>query len=327
LLTVHCFSGEGSKEKVLRGEGREKESLILKYNLKMTNRTKKYNLEIVNPKLAKQWHPTKNKKLTPRDVTPGVGKKVWWICQKGHEWEALINNRNSGRGCPYCARLKPCIDNCLQTVNPNLAKQWHPTKNGKLTPKDISAGSGKRVWWICNKGHEWQTPVAHRNLGDGCPYCAGRLVCDDNCLKTVNPVLAKQWHPTKNGKLSPKDVVANYTKKVWWICENKHEWRAMVRARNQGSGCPHCPRKRYNNNLEETNPILAKQWHPTKNRKLTPRDVTPGIGKKVWWICEKGHEWEARIFSRNRGHGCPYCYGLKRKMMLKRSFLRPKRVV
>jgi len=122
-------------------------------------------------------------------------------------------------------------------------------------------------------------------------------------------------------------VVANYTKKVWWICENKHEWRAMVRARNQGSGCPHCPRKRYNNNLEETNPILAKQWHPTKNRKLTPRDVTPGIGKKVWWICEKGHEWEARIFSRNRGHGCPYCYGLKRKMMLKRSFLRPKRVV
>ena len=60
------------------------------------------NLLVKHPELAKQWHPTKNGKLKPYDVTPGSGKKVWWICEKGHEWEAVIANRTGdGRGCPH----------------------------------------------------------------------------------------------------------------------------------------------------------------------------------------------------------------------------------
>ena len=200
----------------------------------------------------------------------------------------------------------------LEVINPSLAEQWHHIKNGKLTPKDVTPGSGKKVWWICNKGHVWQAVIAHRNLGDGCPYCAGKLVCDDNCLQTINPTLAKQWHPTKNGKLTPKDVLPYSGNKVWWICDRKHEWKAVVKDRGFGNGCPHCSRIMYKDNLDTVNPILAKEWHPTKNGSLTPKDVTPGLKKKVWWICEKGHEWEARIFSRNRGRGCPYCSGLKK---------------
>lgn len=67
------------------------------------NRLAYHNLLSKYPALAKEWHPTKNGSLTPRDVTPGSGKKVWWICGKGHEWEATVNNRSRGRGCPYCA--------------------------------------------------------------------------------------------------------------------------------------------------------------------------------------------------------------------------------
>ena len=200
----------------------------------------------------------------------------------------------------------------LEVINPNLTEQWHHTKNGELTPKDVTPGSGKKVWWICHKGHEWQAVIANRNLGDGCPYCAGKLVCEDNCLQTINPDLVKQWHPTKNGKLTPKDVLPYSRKKVWWICDRKHEWEAIIKDRSFGNGCPHCPRRVYKGNLDTVNPILAKEWHPTKNGKLTPRDVTLGFKRKVWWICEKGHEWEAMIFSRNRGRGCPYCSGLKK---------------
>ena len=49
--------------------------------------------------------------------------------------------------------------------------------------------------------------------------------------------------------------------------------------------------------LAEVNPELARQWHTSKNGDLTPRDVTPGSHKKVWWKCNKGddHEWEAQI--------------------------------
>ena len=64
-----------------------------------------YNLQVQNPSLSKQWHPTKNGTLTPKDVMPGSGKKAWWVCDKGHEWEAAIRSRNSGNRCPNCRRF------------------------------------------------------------------------------------------------------------------------------------------------------------------------------------------------------------------------------
>ena len=66
--------------------------------------------------------------------------------------------------------------------------------------------------------------------------------------------------------------------------------------------------------LAELNPLLAKEWHPTKNSGLTPFDVTEGSNKKAWWKCDKGddHEWEAPISDRsNRGRGCSICAGQK----------------
>ncbi len=141
----------------------------------MTRLSDNYNLQKLFSDLAKEWHPTKNDSLTPRDVTPNSGKKVWWRCSKNksHEWGAIISDRNRGRGCPYCAGRKARIDNCLKTVNPQLAKEWHPTKNDSLTPRDITPFSNKKVWWLCskNQNHEWDAIINNRNVGRGCPYC------------------------------------------------------------------------------------------------------------------------------------------------------------
>ena len=71
--------------------------------------------------------------------------------------------------------------------------------------------------------------------------------------------------------------------------------RVTYRTSKGGTGCPYCagkkPSKEYNLAIKHS--ILIKEWHPIKNEKLTPYDVTPGSGRKVWWICEKGHEWQA----------------------------------
>lgn len=173
----------------------------------------------INPALTREWHPTKNAPLTPKDVKPGSNKRVWWVCNKGHEWKAMVNARNRGRGCPYCAGHKVSIDNCLYTVNPSLAREWHPNKNGPLTPKDVTPGSNKKVWWVCSKGHEWEAPIRSRSRGSKCPYCSGRAVGVDNCLEAINPELAKQWHPSKNGTLTPKNVTPNSDRKAWWVCD------------------------------------------------------------------------------------------------------------
>ena len=270
-------------------------------------------LSTVNPKLAQEWHPIKNGNLRPTDVTRASNKVVWWKCKNGHEWKVSVNNRNKGAGCPYCANKKVCEDNCLATLHPNLIKEWHAIKNKKLTPYDIVANSEKKVWWKCGKGHEWQTSVYHRVSGKGCPYCANQKVCEDNCLSTINPQLAEEWHPTRNEGLTPNDVVSKSSKKVWWKCSKGHEWQAAISDRNSGKGCPYCANRMVNedNCLATTNPKLAEEWHPIKNEDLTPNDVVSKSGKKVWWKCNKGHSWEATIASRSSGTGCPYCNGFQ----------------
>ena len=202
------------------------------------------NLQIENPTLAKQWHPTKNGLLKPTGITAGSSKKVWWLGNCGHEWQASVNNRNRGGGCPYCSGKKILKGfNDLQTINPSLAKEWHPTKNAPLKAFDVVAGSNKRVWWKCPVcGGEWQAKVQDRNRGDGCPYCSGKKILKGfNDLQTINPSLAKEWHPTKNGLLKPSDVTAGTRKKVWWLCPVcGREWKAEIGNRNRGSGCPKC---------------------------------------------------------------------------------------
>ena len=286
---------------------------MVKFPLMERNKSRiKRSLKTANPVLAWQWHPTKNGKLKPRDVTLFSNKKVWWICKKGHEWEARVCSRTKGRsGCPYCNGHAVCEDNCLKTINPSLSREWHPIKNGNLTPKDASPSSHKKVWWRCKRGHEWQAIVANRSNGTGCPYCSGRAICEDNCLQTIMPVLAREWHPTKNKKLTPRDVTAFSHKKVWWLCKRGHEWQAGVHNRTNGKGCPYCSNHVIceDNCLQTVNPALAREWHPTKNKELTPIDVMPNTHKRVWWRCKKGHEWQAPISNRSSGRGCPYCGG------------------
>lgn len=272
--------------------------------------TAENNLKTVNPELAKEWHPIKNTPLTPKDVTSCSGAKVWWLCKNGHEWEAAISSRDRN-GCPYCSGRRVAKDNCLQVVNPRLAREWRPAKNTPLTPKDVTESYSRKVWWICRKGHKWEAFIRERMTGQGCPFCSGHRVCKDNCLQTVKPGLARQWHPTKNMPLTPKDVTPGSDIKVWWICNKGHEWEARIANRAKAQGCPYCSGRRVckDNCLQTVNPMLACEWHPTKNAALTTRDVTPGSNRKVWWMCSKGHEWEAKIASRAYGKGCPFCSG------------------
>ncbi|MBR3969218.1 MAG: hypothetical protein IKJ93_06490 [Clostridia bacterium] len=207
---------------------------------------KKYIID--NAELMAEWDWEKNKDLglAPQKVTCGSGRKVWWKCAKGHQWEATIANRINGRGCPYCAGQKVLIGyNDLQTVNPILANEWDYEKNDGLTPLDIMPNSNKKVWWKCSKGHEWQARIEHRNNGVGCPYCSGRYaVKGENDLETVNPTLAKEWNHEKNGDLSPENFTASSGQKVWWKCTKGHEWQAAIANRNKGRGCPVCNSER-----------------------------------------------------------------------------------
>lgn len=275
------------------------------------------DLQSLHPTIAAQWHPTKNGDATPQQVRPGSRKSVWWCCEQGHAWKSMVKSRVAGNGCPVCAnRVVISGRNDLGSTAPMIAAQWHPTKNGSLTPQQFSAGSEQKVWWRCQRGHEWQARIHSRAAGKGCPVCTGKQVLPgENDLQSFAPALAQQWHPEKNQPLRPDQLSPGSNRRVWWRCELGHEWQASVASRAAGqSSCPYCTGRKVLpgfNDLQTVQPLIAAQWHPTRNEPLQPTMVSAGSSKKVWWRCHEGHEWKAVVYSRTGGRqsGCPVCAG------------------
>lgn len=416
------------------------------------------------PEIAKEWHPTKNGDLTPRDVKSFSGKRVWWKCNLCHHaWETSVSSRTSQlSGCPRCLSSKqtsypeqaiyyyvqklypdalnkyrskflermeldifiPSINyaieydgeawhkqekrwreqkkyrlchkkgiklirireemaplgsdiadqqisivelngkksleetikylikrinftnkrisidltkdektirsicqgkpkNSLEKIFPDIAKEWHPTMNGELQPDRVFCSSHYRAWWLCPKCKQpYQCSVNRRTtMKSGCPVCSSKKVVPGiNDLETTHPELAIDWHPTKNGNKTPRDITFGSGKKYWWLCHKcKHEWQESPNRRTttrsgENRDCPVCSGKKLMpgiNDLGTICPELSKEWHPTKNGNLTPRDVKAGSHYTVWWQCLKcGHEWKTDIRSRVKGRKCPNCHGL-----------------
>ena len=277
------------------------------------------SLAALYPEIAAQWHPAMNGDLTPYDVGNGSNVKVWWMCDKGHKWQAMPCHRTKHRsGCPYCSgRYAIKGENDLETLYPDLVKEWNYERNGDLQPYDCKPFSNRKVWWICKEGHEWQTEVYHRTgRGTGCPYCSGNIVIPGKTdLQTLFPEIACEFDADKNKETTPSQVCAKSGKKIWWLCNKGHSWQASVISRtNLKAGCPFCVGKHPVpgvNDLATLRPDLAAEWHTEKNRNFTPTDCTISSGRKIWWRCREGHEWQSVVSARTGKDncGCPYCCG------------------
>jgi hypothetical protein len=191
---------------------------------------------------------------------------------------------------------------------PSLIKEWDYIKNNK-TPFEVSAMSEQNVWWICEKGHSWDTAIKNRSLGNKCPYCIGRRISIENCLDTTHPELIKEWNFEKNIDISPFNIGFGSNTKVWWKCSKGHEWESTVNNRtNHNNGCPYCSNKKVNNenSLLTSHPDMSKEW--SSKNKLSPSEVTFGSRKNIWWICKTcNHEWKTSVSDRTNGRGCPAC--------------------
>jgi hypothetical protein len=169
----------------------------------------------------------------------------------------------------------------LAETHPEVAKQWHPTKNDDLTPSDVTYGSDKIIWWKCSKGndHEWEARIANRTtLKRGCPICGGKKIVTSNSLFTTHPKLLKIWHYQKNKDLDPKEISKGSNKKVWWKCPkgNNHEWEAPPYRVNENS-CPYC------------NGIIPIKFHQRKCFQILTRKCGGNVLKVR--IMNGGHQY------------------------------------
>jgi hypothetical protein len=294
----------------------------------------KYKTDFLSnyPDLLMQWHPSKNRDLSPDKITRGSSQRIVWKCEIGpdHEWVTTVKDRIQYKtGCPYCSNKKVSVTNSLAIRFPEIAAEWDHTKNSE-GPEKIVFGSCDKVHWKCPHGpdHEWETSVVDRTRqGRGCPCCAGKKVSVTNSLQSRYPHTAAEWDPDLNGGKTPEDVTYGSKFRAYWMClENRsHEsWPTTVNNRTASNcGCPRCKGTLVTpeTSLATLEPELSKEWHPSKNKTLKPKDFSTGSGEKVWWKCLVGrdHEWQAAVKGRARGdrNGCPFC--LNRKVSVTNS--------
>ncbi|MBQ6783112.1 MAG: zinc-ribbon domain-containing protein [Acholeplasmatales bacterium] len=360
------------------------------------------------PEVAKEWHPTKNGNLTPNHITYKSGKKVWWICPNGHEYEARPHDRvGDGTGCPICSarrntsfpeqalffyikkmypdaisRYKDIFEHGMEldVYIPSIKTgveydgyNWHKSNEQHIRERkkyEICSANGislyrikdiksdlwedvaNKIFWVSNTKNKNNLEFVIQEVLDWIdpeinPFTRNPLNPDfhtsvivdfkkdeldilkylteiQDSLVVTRPDIAEQWDYESNGPLNPEMFSKGSNDIVWWICTKcGKSYKASINHKNRSDSrcCPECAnikrgksftsyKVKQVGSLKETNPILAKEFHPTKNGELTVDNITAKRFKKVWWLCSKcNYEWEASPNNRSKGVGCPHCSG------------------
>ncbi|MBQ3946307.1 MAG: zinc-ribbon domain-containing protein [Alphaproteobacteria bacterium] len=360
------------------------------------------NLATTHPDIIKQWDYKKNG-IKPEELSHGSSKIVWWKCSKGHSYQMAVYRKTSRgfKSCPICSgHLTVPGVNDFETCYPEIANEWHPTKNGDLLPSQVSKKNGRKVWWVCQYGHEWQAAIRDRVTDKtGCPKCRFRRLTSFPeqaiyyYVKQLYPDTINRykeifengmeldiyvpsirvgiefdgaaWHNTeemhqkerKKYQICQKNNiklirVKERTGNEWWDVSdvtytlhdrrNKRDLETVIQVildwmdpvsnmwtRIRLNDCHskvHVNIKRDENaireylspianSLAELRPDLVKDWNYEKNGNLKPTMFGINSNDYVWWKCAKcGHEWRTSIIQRGgkRESGCPECSKEKR---------------
>ena len=224
------------------------------------------------PDLVKEWSLKNDKSAS--EVSYGSSYRAIWVCPKGHEWEGFVYNRSNGWNCPYCSNKKILVGyNDLKHVCPDLIPEW--SKKNTISPESITFSSGKKVWWVCGKNHEWlASPNTRNSRGTGCPHCAGNVLTKGhNDLESNRPDLLPYW--SSRNSITPSQVTKRSDTKTLWICGNGHEWAARVADVCEGHWCPICSKSRMFSTGEKEVLEYIKELLPGTEIKQNTRGVIP----------------------------------------------------
>jgi hypothetical protein len=248
-------------------------------------------------------------------------------CAEGHIAYCSLEQMKRKDGCVTCYATLRKGTNLADILFKHLHEEFlYAPAYLYLAPdfgmQDIPSGSGTIVVrWRCkvNPIHEWLAyPYRRTRDKRGCPFCGHKRLANGESLADLFREIAAEFDSDKNlsskgQPLSPSTIWCRDRRKYWFLCPLGHSYECSIFARTvHGKGCSDCevlPKSIY-----ALRPELAIEWNTKKNAKycpgLSPKNVTAGSNKKVWWSCsEAGHEWAAVIKDRAKGTACPYCRG------------------
>ncbi len=313
ILAWKCEKGhiwrQGLRERVYKGRGcpqcRSGSSIP----------QSEFNLEIQHPKLATQWHPQKNGDRKPLHYRPGSGYKAWWICEKGHQWQAQIYSRAiRGHNCPKCKNFSTSLEeirifselSALFTDAQNRYKEQKVELDVFLPSLKIGLEFDGNYWHRNKQQKDSNKTIFFKDLGIKIIRIRQKplqklsgydVLVEPQKLqkKDLDRIIISLNHLT-NGKENSK--LKWYLEQLDFI--NDQHFKELI---------SHLPNPFPKNSLQYRSPELSNEWSTRKNHPLRPRNFSYASGFSAWWTCTKGHSWLATISSRYRGSGCPYCSG------------------
>lgn len=263
------------------------------------------------------WDSERNDEATLRTVTVAAVRKCHWRCPECDlRFQAKVNDMAARPACPDCAarsreawkrdyerwQITPVAD------VPELAAAW----TDEADPARVMvAGDGATPRFRCSQGHHSRiSPLTF--LQGGCPHCraAHTVATGKRWLADTLPEIASQWHPARNGKLTPQNVVWDSKRLIWWRVDCcGHEWEESVRDRDKYKRlrCPNC--KTILGSLAWCDPGLAAEWAPQNPVSAWQVRPTAATDFVPLWICatDLAHTWRAPLSSRSSGAECPDC--------------------
>jgi hypothetical protein len=254
-----------------------------------------------HPDLLDKWHPTKNLPLTPNDVSKGSHKRVWWICENGHEWQTMVYGVF---GCPKCSNRKPPAE----LKNSDISLFWNLGKN-KIPITDAYINDPIYYSWQCDNGHEWKNKIRNQLYKkNNCTQCyrenSSRKIKKFPKAKSKFDYITRYWDKTNS---IPINNIDQYETARWECYRCNTIWLATKyqMLNNHIQVFHECNKPiRY---LFTEHPELIKEWS-VKNIGIAKESVRVGSSIKFWWKCNKcNNDWFTTASNRHKGLGCPIC--------------------
>lgn len=198
----------------------------------------------------------------------------------------------------------------------------------------LSKGSKLEIEFVCDyclgakqtttksKVREYKNIIKSRSIinKDCCSACKiikskeveiHNLKINKQTLGDLFPEYLSEW--SEKNDMTTYDYSPYSSKKVWWECNEKGHlyFEKIQKKTSMKRGCPYCSGRRISdeNRLSMIFPELSNEWNFDKNNELTPYNVSYGSERKVWWICTNcNYEWEAKVYNKVKGSGCPQCF-------------------
>lgn len=276
---------------------------------------KGYNdLASLYPKIASEWDYERNNGKLPEDVIFSLGHHYHWRCSRNHTWSATAKSRTQNNtGCPKCnAYTQSSFPQ--EAVIFYLSKAFNVAAREKVAGKELDAyltdykiGVEYDGWWHSFDGvkdRDDSKNATMKEAGVSLYRIAESMHFNfDRSNQRIEYFYTKDCSSLKK----PIDLLLR------WLSEETGVDCSGISVdciRDRQSIDTQMNRGSLANSFGERSSKYLVEWHPTKNRGLTPFQFTVFSGKRVWWKCSYcGCDWEASFADRSysKGLGCPLC--------------------